>query len=216
MYTGDNMEKDKTIRVSDEIMTMITAGKEDSVSISSAIAAMLEKYEPVDRIVNDSGKFVLVIGSTKINVPTFTPVNKIVRIAPDTYDKLSSIKAYPDESYNMILFRLMSVVNTPYENTVSKYNAELNELVYKYIEECEIDNRTNNFVDTEHQLNVLLHALEGKSCNNITNEEARKLVKDAWCSNDIKKKTAILQAASLVYGAESYIEMLFNLLKKEN
>lgn len=138
VYKGVNM--DKTIRVSDEVLQMLKNYKGKTVSVSSAIAEMLDKYEPTDFITKKGGVFKLLLGFALIDIPTFTPVNKVLRIAPDTYKHLLDIKAYPDESFNMMLFRLVTAVTTkPYILQLGKAHNALAENFEKYCFEAGID-----------------------------------------------------------------------------
>lgn len=130
------MDKDKTIRVSDEVMKLVTECKDNTNSLSVTIAALLDKYESNDFIVKKKGKFLLVLNlpyCAEIEIPVFTPVNKIIRISTGVYNRLQDIQAYPDESFNMILFRLTtSVVTKPYILRLGKLHSDMLNTYRKY------------------------------------------------------------------------------------
>jgi predicted CopG family antitoxin len=131
---------DKTIRVSDEVLKILNSCKDQTVSMSAAISALLDKYEPTDFISRKRGMFLLQLDFASIDIPTFTPVNKILRISPDTYERLLSVKAYPDESFNMILFRVVTAVTTkPYILQLGKAHHVFTEKFKNYCFEAGID-----------------------------------------------------------------------------
>lgn len=135
---GDSMDKDKTIRVSDEVMQLLTDRKDKSVSMSSAIAGMLDKYMQTDHdmrtdyILRKANRFVLCLKNHAVTVPEFTTVNKIVRISPEVWSRLKDIKTHPDESFNLVLFRLIKATEEPFILYLGKMHSELANKKYEF------------------------------------------------------------------------------------
>jgi hypothetical protein len=57
---------------------------------------------------DDEEGYILFVDGRKKRVPSFSSPNKIIRISEGLHSWLNSLKIHPDESFNMVLFRLIS------------------------------------------------------------------------------------------------------------
>ncbi len=77
--------------------------------MDSVVFDLVQEYVTCkNEIVREEEEFVLIIDGRKKKVPSFSSPNKIIRISKDLHSWLKLLKSHPDESFNTLLFKMIS------------------------------------------------------------------------------------------------------------
>jgi hypothetical protein len=107
------MEKSKIVRLSAEVLSMLTSSKEfESDSMNRTMIMLLEKYNPEAVSIDKSETgYVLRIDYAVIPIPTLSVANKSIRVSNDVYNRLGAYRSHPDETLNTTVFKIISYHN---------------------------------------------------------------------------------------------------------
>jgi len=101
----------KTIKVSNEIYESLRFCKnaKTGIKMDDVVFNLVREYEICkNEIVREEEEFVLIIDGRKKKVPSFSSPNQIIRISKDLHSWLKQLKSHPDESFNTLLFKMIS------------------------------------------------------------------------------------------------------------
>lgn len=102
----------KTLKINADVYQTLKfcRDKNNSESMNDLIYRLLKEYlHCKSEIVRDDEDFYLVIDGRKKKFPVFSSSSKIVRIHKEIYSWLNKLKVHPDETYNTLLFKFISV-----------------------------------------------------------------------------------------------------------
>jgi len=101
----------KTIKVSTDIYESLHFCKnaKTGITMDSVVFDLVRGYGTCkNEIIREEEEFVLIIDGRKKKVPSFSSPNKIIRISIDLHSWLKQLKSHPDESFNTLLFKMIS------------------------------------------------------------------------------------------------------------
>ena len=107
------MKKYKTIRISDSVLSDVRALQTDGETLINAIDGIIDKFNEsqkyiYDVVIKEGDIYYLDIEGIRRAFKTNETLNNIIRVTEDVFNKLNSIKAHPDETFNTTIFRAVS------------------------------------------------------------------------------------------------------------
>lgn len=102
----------KTVKISECIYESLIflKGMDIKETMSVTINKLLGEIDPLwSEVTSENGVFYLTIEGRKKAIPTFPPATKIIRIDIDLHDRLTKLRIHPDETFNTLLYRLISL-----------------------------------------------------------------------------------------------------------
>lgn len=101
----------KTIKISEDIYNelMFLKGTNIKETMSETIRELVYSYHPNEiKLEKHDEDFYTIVEGRKRLVPTFSHTTQIIRIDSDLHKRLQYHKIHPEESFNFLLFRLIS------------------------------------------------------------------------------------------------------------
>jgi len=103
--------KTKTVKISTDIYESLRFCKDTtkSESMDTLVWRLISDYDECkNEIVRDENDFFLVIDGKTRKFPLFSSNTKIIRLSESIHEWLSQLKSHPDESFNTLLFKIIS------------------------------------------------------------------------------------------------------------
>lgn len=100
----------KTIKISKDIhdALVFTKGQNFKKSMTKSIENLLDTHVIYNcTLEQEKDNFYFVIEGRRRLIPKFSSETKIIRVSDNVYETLSFWKQHPDESFNILLFRLI-------------------------------------------------------------------------------------------------------------
>jgi hypothetical protein len=101
----------KTIKISEDIYNELTFLKGTNIkeTMSETIRELVYSYHPNEiKLEKQDEDFYTIVEGRKRLVPTFSHTTHIIRIDSDLHNSIQHYKIHPEESFNFLLFRLIS------------------------------------------------------------------------------------------------------------
>jgi hypothetical protein len=101
----------KTLKISADIYEYLMFCRDigNTESMNDVILRLLKEYlHRKSEIVRNGDDFYLIIDGRNKKIPVFSSPNKIIRIHKTLHAWLNTQKCHPDESYNTLLFKMIS------------------------------------------------------------------------------------------------------------
>jgi predicted CopG family antitoxin len=147
----------KTIKISTDIYESLRFCKnaKTGITMDSVVFDLVRGYETCkNEIVREEEEFVLIVDGRKKKLPSFSSPNKIIRISKNLHSWLKLLKSHPDESFNTLLFKMISC---HYENKpiyrIFGNGCGNCEMLNGVVEELMQDPLFNKNIVVEHHLN---------------------------------------------------------------